>query len=133
MSAEEAFAYVADFRNLSEWDPGVSTSKMIEGSEPGVGTAYAVKTGGAFLVYETLEHDEPNKTVLQAITSLLRSYDVLTFIDTDDGCDVTYDAKLDLRGLAALGNPMLGLVFNRIGDKAAAGLAKALNGAITTV
>ena len=32
------------------------------------------------------------------------------------GSDVTYDATLELRGPLALLDPLLGLVFNRIGD-----------------
>ena len=39
---------------------------------------------------------------------------------------MTYDAELLLNGVLGLANPMLGLVFNRIGDRAAAGLSKAL-------
>ena len=42
---------------------------------------------------------------------------------------VTYDATLELRGPLALLDPLLGIVFDRIGDKAAAGLIRVLDGA----
>jgi len=41
---------------------------------------------------------------------------------------VTYDAELTLNGLLGLADPLLGLSFKRIGDRAAAGLIRALDG-----
>ncbi len=41
---------------------------------------------------------------------------------------VTYDAELKLNGLLGLADPLLGLSFNRIGDRAATGLVRALDG-----
>ena len=41
-----------------------------------------------------------------------------------------YDAELELSGLLGLADPVLGLVFGRIGDRAAAGMAVALDGEI---
>ena len=45
-----------------------------------------------------------------------------------DGSIVTYDAELKLKGLLGLSDPLLGLTFNQIGDRAAAGLIDALTG-----
>jgi len=41
---------------------------------------------------------------------------------------VTYDAILTLRGPLGLFDPLLRLAFGRIGDRAAAGMRKALRG-----
>jgi len=41
---------------------------------------------------------------------------------------VTYDADLSLKGVFGSGNPILGVVFGRIGDRAAAGLRRVLEG-----
>ena len=41
---------------------------------------------------------------------------------------VTYDAELTLNGLLRIFDPVLGLGFKRIGDKAATGLIRALDG-----
>lgn len=127
-SAEDAFNYIADFRNSQEWDPGVSSSKIVMGTEPMEGTVYGVKAGVAYLKYKTLEYQVPKRTVLEAVSNYIRSYDVMTVAETATGCDVTYDATLELRGVAKLFNPGVGLFFDRIGDKAAAGLAEALDG-----
>ena len=132
-SPEAAFELIADFRTVADWDPGVSRSTLPDGVEPGVGATYSVKAGFVDLEYETLEFDPPRRTVLEAVSSTLRSYDVITFEPLDDGgTDVTYDATLELRGLFSPLGLGLGLVFDRIGDKAAAGLAKALDGDIVS-
>jgi hypothetical protein len=127
-NAEDAFNYVSDFRNSQLWDPGVSSSKIIMGAEPGVGTVYGVKAGAAYLKYKTLEHEPPHKAVLEAASKFIRSCDVMSVVETAEGCDVTYDATFQLLGIAKLLNPGVGLFFDRIGDKAAAGLAEVLDG-----
>ncbi len=133
MSQEAAFDYVADIRNLEEWDPGVSSSKFHTGSNPGKGTSYSVTASGAKLVYETLEYERPARTVVEANSGLLRSYDIIEVTPgSDNGSNVTYDATLELKGPLGLFDPVLGLFFNRIGDKAAGGLKKALDGVIVS-
>ena len=41
---------------------------------------------------------------------------------------MTYEAVLTLNGLLGLANPLLGIAFGVIGDRAAAGLVGALGG-----
>ncbi len=128
LSATDAFTYMADLRNFAEWDPGVSRSKMVEGHEPGLGTAYDVSVTGATLRYETVEYNAPHRVVAEAKNAVLRSYDIIEVSETASGCEVIYDATLTLLGPLGLADPLLGVVFDRIGDRAADGLAKALNG-----
>ena len=58
------------------------------------------------------------------------SLDTMTFSATQSGgtC-VTYDATLTLNGPRSALDPLLGLAFGRIGDRAAAGLRAALSAA----
>ncbi len=127
--AEKAFDYMADLRNFEEWDPGVKKSRITKGSAPGEGTNYDVTVGLATLTYKTKEYEAPNRTVAEANSLLLKSYDIIEVTPTDTGCEVLYDARLTLNGPLALADKALGVAFNRIGDKAAAGMAKALDGA----
>lgn len=127
-SAEKAFDYMADLRNFADWDPGVKSSKITKGDEPGVGTHYKVTVALTTLTYITNKFSRPNRTVAEAKTPLLRSYDIIEVTETDQGCEVMYDAELTLNGPFGLGDPLLGLAFRRIGDKAAAGMATALEG-----
>lgn len=128
MSADDAFAYMANLENFAEWDPGVSFAEQIVGSGPGLGAEYKVKASGATLVYEVIEFDRPNRLVAEAKTTFFRSYDVITVAEHLDGSDVTYDATLELNGPLGLADFALGLFFDRIGDKAAAGMVDALDG-----
>jgi hypothetical protein len=128
-----AFAYMSDLENFDEWDPGTKQATRVEGDGPGLGAAYdlVVKTAGREITmrYETIEFDAPRRIVAQAETRSLRSLDIITVEDGEDGGSiVTYDANLSLRGVAKLATPLLALAFGRIGDKAAAGLRHALEG-----
>jgi len=126
--AEKAFDYMADLRNFEAWDPGVKASKMTTGSAPGVDTAYDVTTALTTLTYVTKEYSPPNRTVAEANTPLLHSYDIIEVTETAEGCEVFYDAELTLNGPLGIADPLLRVAFNRIGDKAAAGMADALQG-----
>ena len=129
---EKAFDFVADFRNFEEWDPSVTKSVISLVDGPGVGTVYAVTVKGATLDYVTMTHDAPTRAVIEGTSTFFYSYDVVTVAPTDDGCTVTYDATLKLRNVAAILNPLLGLFFDRLGDAAATGLAKALDATTTS-
>lgn len=128
--AEEVFEYMADARNFADWDPGVTSSKLVAGDEPGIDAAYSVSVTGTTLRYVTKEYDAPWRAVLEARSFFLRSLDVIEVRKVGEGCEVTYDAELELSGLLGLADPVLGLVFGRIGDRAAAGMAVALDGEI---
>lgn len=134
-SARRAFEYVSDLEHFADWDPGVRRATQIAGSGPGVEAAYDVTVSAMgrdlTLRYETVEIDPPRRVRVRAETSTLRSVDVITVEDHPrGGCVVTYDAELSLKGLLRLGDPLLGLVFRRIGDRAAAGLRRALEGTV---
>ena len=131
--ATEAFGYTANLTNLTEWDPGVDSAKQVVGDGAGPSAAYDVTIKLPFrtmtLRYETVAFDDRAHTMtVIAKNALMTSKDTISV--EADGADsiVTYDAELKLNGLLGLGNPLLGLAFNQIGDRAAAGLVKALSG-----
>lgn len=129
----EAFAYMADLTNFAEWDPGVSGVEQVEGAGPGPGAAYDVEVNGVgptsvTLRYRTVEYDEPASMVALAENRLVTSRDTITVGPAGPGSIVTYDAELTLKGPLGLGDPLLGLTFDQIGDRAAAGLVEALDG-----
>lgn len=127
LSPEEAFDRLASVERFVEWDPGVTSGEQVEGNGPGVGSAYVLKVKSFVgsdlpLTYKTTAFDAPSRFVIVADEKSLRSDDVITVVPDGDGCRVTYAADLQMKGAFGLVNPLLGLVFNRIGDKAAAGL-----------
>ena len=132
LSPKDAFAFVADLRNLAVWDPGVRTVEQTEGDGVGADATYDVtlSTAPMTLTYETRAL-EPNRSVtLEATTPFLRSLDIISVAKDGAGSIVTYDATLSLRGPLGLADPLMVPVFNRIGDKAAAGLRESLEGVV---
>ncbi|MEL7155464.1 MAG: SRPBCC family protein [Actinomycetota bacterium] len=133
MSPEAAFAYMADLTNFAEWDPGVRRAEQVEGDGPAAGAAFDVDVdgiGGALtLRYRLTTYEPHHEVVAEASTSLLRSFDRITVEPSDDGGSVvTYDARLTLQGLLGVADPLVGLVFDRIGRRAEKGLLEALDG-----
>ena len=127
---EEAFDYLADFTNATEWDPNTSSSKCVEGQPGDLGSRYEVVTefGGREmeLTYETIEVDRPRKVVLQSGNSSTEIRDTMTFAPSGTGTEVTYNANVAPKGLVKLIDPVLSLMFKRVGDRAADGLREAL-------
>ena len=121
-SVEDAFAFMSDFSNAPHWDPGVLSARRIDTG--------AVREGSAFdlvvvfagrkvrLRYAVRTIEAAQRVVFVASTSSLESVDTLTFSQVGDVCLVAYDAEVRFKGFAAVANPLLGLGFRRIGDRA---------------
>lgn len=130
MEAAEAFAYLADLSNLAEWDPGVSRARKVAGE--GLGATYDVTvTAGTrpTLRYEVVEYEAPRRLRIVARTRTLESDDAIRVEPDGEGAIVTYDATLRLAGPLRIFDRALQLAFDRLGDRAAAGLRRALGAA----
>ena len=124
--AGEAFAYLADVCNFAEWDPGVRRVSQVQGDGAGVSSVFDVTVAGVgrdlTLRYRTVAYRPPHTVVVRARNLWFTSDDRIT-VETDrGGCVVMYDADLRLNGVLAIGDPVLALAFDRIGDRAAVGL-----------
>jgi hypothetical protein len=131
LSPAEAFGYMGDVTRFVEWDPGIKRAVRVAGDGAGVGTAYdlTVQAGGTSVMrYRVEEYEAPRRLLLVARTPFLKSVDEVRVEPAGSGSIVTYDAKLTLNGPLGLFDPLLGLALRRIGDRAAAGLRRALKG-----
>ena len=132
-SPEEVFAYMADLRNFAEWDPGVKAVKQVKGSGGGPDAVFDVTVAGVGLSpdltlrYVTEEHDAPRNLLVVARSAVFTSTDRITVTPDGTGSVVIYDADLRLNGVLRLGDLGLRLMFGWIGDRAAAGLRRALD------
>ena len=127
LSQQEAFDRLATVERFVEWDAGITKAEQIEGDGPGVGSTYILTikgfAGGPMpLEYKTTAFEAPERFVIISDGKSLRSDDVITVVADGDGCQVTYSADLKMKGALSVINPVLNLLFNRIGDKAVAGL-----------
>ena len=127
---DRAFAFMADFSNAAEWDPGVAAAHRVDKGAVGLNSEFdlSVRFGGRAktLRYRVTEFELGRRVTFTATTSMLRSVDTLTFEARPAGCEMTYDADLRLTGLASIANPLLALAFRRIGDRARDSLRQAL-------
>ena len=128
-SADDVFSYLSDFSSVSEWDPSISSAEHSSSGDPRtVGATFHVVTGKVVLDYATLELQRPGRIVLRGENNSMISLDTITIADrSDGGCEVTYAAELELKGLRKLADPVLQLAFKRLGDKARDGLRAKLN------
>ncbi len=121
-SVDEAFAYMSDFANAQSWDPSVVSAHRVQGGEVAVDAEFdlTVRFAGREqgLRYRVTSLEPPRSVTFTATTGALWSMDTLTFEPRADGCVMTYRAELRFRGVAAMANPLLGLLFRRRGDRA---------------
>jgi polyketide cyclase/dehydrase/lipid transport protein len=129
-SREEVFAYLSDFSTTREWDPSVVEAERLNGAAPGEGTEFrliATFLGRQNeLIYRIVEYDPPQTVTFLGENASVVSRDTITFELTPAGTRVTYDADLALKGLLRIADPLLALAFNRVGDRALAGLRRTL-------
>jgi hypothetical protein len=126
ISPERAFDYLADFSSVAEWDPSAVSARMLADA-PGTGTEFEVMVRFAGrelpLRYRTVAFERPHRLVLVAESSTVLSEDTITVRPTPDGGSVlTYEAELTPKGPMRLAGPIIGLLFRRLADDAAAGL-----------
>jgi len=134
---EEAFAYLSDFSTSEEWDPGVVEAERFGGGAVGggpVGEGTEFRLVAEFLgrktplTYRVVEYEPSTAVTFVGENASIVSHDRITFETTATGTRVTYDAELRLKGLLRLADPLLALAFNRVGDRALAGLGEVLAG-----
>jgi hypothetical protein len=126
----EAFAYLAAFDNIRDWDPSVVSARRLDEGELRLGSTFevVVRVGKRALPlrYEVVRCEAGALIALEANARWFRSYDVITVNGKGTGSVASYDALLELKSLAKLAAPLMGRAFKRIGDDAADGLRRVL-------
>jgi len=127
---EEVFAYLCDFTNTEEWDPGTLRT-IRESGDGGVGTRY--RTMSSFLgrktelTYVVEEVESPRRIRLRGENRTVVSEDTMTLAPTaSGGTELTYRAELTFTGVARLLAPLAAPAFRRLGDGAEQGIRRAL-------
>ncbi len=128
---DDAFAYVADFSNAAEWDPGVPEStKLTEGP---------VRLGSEFDIvalfrgkrhrfrYVVTDFEQNRRVVLAAEGNRVRSVDQVTVEPAGTGARITYIADFQLKGIFRPASPLLAPAMSRMGDDALEGLKAVLD------
>ena len=127
---DQVFAYLADFTNTTEWDPGTVETVRTSG-DGGVGTVYRNKSKFAGreteLDYTVVEYEPDRKIALRGENKTVTALDTMTFTGTPDGTEVHYGAHFDFGLLTPVLNLALRPAFKKLGDEAEEGMHKALS------
>lgn len=128
---EKAFAYMADFSKVPEWDDSFDSAELRSPDPLQKGARFCLHTKALGkkidFDYETIEIDAPHRVTLRTETDAIISIDKITVTERPGGSLVEYDANLEAKGRVKLLGPLLDLWFRRIGNKAKAGLERELN------
>jgi hypothetical protein len=131
LSAPDAFAYMAAFDNIRDWDPTVTAARRLDKGTLRPGSAFevviALRGREQRLQYDVVRLDPPHVLALEADAHSYRSYDTISVRPQGDGAVVTYEAVLELQGPARVLSPLFTRAFTRVGNNAARGLRRELH------
>ncbi|MGZ5314869.1 MAG: SRPBCC family protein [Solirubrobacterales bacterium] len=119
MDPAELFDYMADFANAAEWDPGTVSARRLGDGPPALGSKFELMVRFAGrespFVYEITEYERPGQVVLVADTDAAHLTDTMTVAPMPGGgSELTYDARLELKGARKLFAPVMALLFKRV-------------------
>lgn len=127
--AAQVVAYLADFANAEQWDPGTQSCTRIDAGPVAVGARWhnVSKVLGRDTELEyTLERLEPGRVVLVGRNDTATSTDDITVKERPGGAAVFYDSTVELHGLAKLGAPVVKVEFERLGNETVEGITTAI-------
>ena len=128
----EAFAYVADFSNAAEWDPGVVEARKLTEGPVRVGSEFDVvalfRGRRQRFRYVVTELRPERRIVLAGDGEKATSVDEVAFEPAGDGTRISYVADIRLKGVLRPAGLLLAPVMKRMGDDALAGLKSVLDG-----
>ena len=124
---DDVFAYLADFSNGPDWDPGVRDARRAESGPVTVGNVFLlnVRFGGQTLPmrYTLLTHEAPHLLVFEGTSKTSRVRDTIWLApEPTGGTRITWTLELELLGVNRLGEPFVGPALRRLGRVALDGL-----------
>lgn len=129
---DDVFAYLSDFSNSETWDPGVVSAERLTSGTTGAGAEFRLVArflgSESTLDYRIVEYDAPQVVTFHGENDAVISHDRITFVAAGDGTIVDYDAKLELKGYRRVLDPLVGVAFRRVGERALGGLKRTLAG-----
>lgn len=129
--ADEVFAYLADFSNTAEWDPGVAEATRTNQGPIGPGSTFELVTlfrGRRVPVsYELTVYQPSTRVVLVGRNKNFTGTDDIGVTPEGNATRVAWNAEFQMRGPAKLLQPFLSGVFEKLSVEAMKGLEATLN------
>lgn len=131
LGADQTFAYLSDFANTQEWDPGTACAEQTTPGPIDVGTVFRleVKFLGRTLPldYQVRDLDPTARSItLRAENESVTATDTIQVSEKGSGSVVDYRAVLEPKQLAWLVNPLLTPLFRMIAGKGRDGMLHTL-------
>lgn len=128
--AERAHAFLMDFANAEQWDPGTRACRRLDEGPIAVGARWHNRSKfGPFstaLEY-VLEEMTAERLVFRGRNAGSTTTDELTLVPAGPGrATMTYHATVEMQGLSRLIEPPFGLYFRRLAGKTVAQLQRTL-------
>jgi carbon monoxide dehydrogenase subunit G len=128
---DATFAYLSDFANTAEWDPGIAEARRLTPPPTAVGSRFEIialfRGRHQRFEYVVTELSDGSRIALRGDGEKACSDDVISVAASGSGTRVTYEADLRLKGLYRVAEPFLRSTFRRMGDDALDGLASRLS------
>jgi hypothetical protein len=128
-SPAAVFAYLSDFTNTNEWDPGTVRTTLVSGGG-GVGTTYDNTSRfmgrETELTYEVVQHEPDRLFALRGENKSVVAHDTMEIVPVGPGSRVTYTADFQFKGLGRFVAPLLAPALKKLGDDAEKGLRDGL-------
>ena len=128
---DRAFAFIADFANAAQWDPGVATSERSGTGPVGVGARYrlGVRLRGKVspMDYVITGFEPSRRVVVTGTGSGVEAVDDIRFEATETGTRIDYMADIRLKGLMRLAAPFAGGAFAKVARDARDGMQRTLD------
>lgn len=127
------FAFLEDFSNAADWDPGVQSAQRLDTGPVALGSRFALDLLVAGRVqrwtYVVETHEAPRRVTFVTRSRSAEGVDDVTVAPGPaGGSRVTWDASFAFSGLLGrLVDPLFQVAFSRLVDKAVAGLRVALD------
>lgn len=132
--AEEVFEYLADLRNVPEWDPETERMELISDGDPvQVGATFRLDVARKLppkvtMEYELIELERPHRIVARGTSPHGGGVDTYTISETaDGGSEIVYTTEIELSGIGKVATPFADFAIGRSGEKTRKGLERTLN------
>ena len=124
--------YLKDFSNAEDWDPGTESCTRIDSGPVQVGSRWHNTSKIAGVTTEldyTLEQLTDDTIVLVGRNDTATSTDTITVVPNPDGAGsrITYEAVIELSGAAKIADPIMKIVFEKIGSDTEDDMTTVLN------
>lgn len=127
---EKVVAYLRDFANATQWDPGSVSNVQISDGPVGVGTVWHNTSSLAGAKPEldyTLVRDDPDHVRFEGRNATTDTADDIAVRDLGDGrSEIAYTATIRPKGVWRLGAPIFWLLFQRVAGETVRSMTRSL-------